>query len=346
MREAQQTPRAPPAWAESWVLDLTAKRGETALSRDQMLLYEKGYSITVNNPSEPLYYYFDYDSRSYNINMDFQHFHQFYEILILLDEKIGHIIEGDYYPVYKHDIVLLRPLLLHKTEYPVGPPSRRLIINFSVPKGNTYLDKMILPALSIFDEELPIYRFSEDIGARLFAVLNDIFRLKTRRPPMTDLLIHSKFMEFLCLLHGYRDQNLYVQDLAHDSIAQKVYTITRYIHTHYDQELSLAALSKKVYVSPYYLSHQFRQVTGFTLVNYIQMTRIRNAQQCLLETDMKISEITEHCGFTSFSQFNRVFHKFCRTSPSRFRADGRKEGIRLYPGPLIYPGRKGLRPER
>jgi AraC-like DNA-binding protein len=308
-----------------------------------MLLYEKGYSITINNPAASLYYYFDYDSRSYNINMDFQHFHQFYEILILLDGKIGHIIEGDYYPVYKYDIVLLRPMLLHKTEYPVGPPSRRLIINFSVPRGNTLLETMILPVLSLFDAELPIYRFPEDISLRLFGILNDIFRLKTHRPPTGDLLIHSKFMEFLCLLHEYAAQNLYVQDLTHDSITQKVYTITRYIHAHYAGKLSLKALSGRIYVSPYYLSHQFRRVTGFTLVNYIQMTRVRNAQQCLLGTNMKISEIIEYCGFTSFSQFNRVFHKFCRTSPSQFRADGRKEGIHLYPGSLIYPEEKELR---
>ena len=30
------------------------------------------------------------------------------------------------------------------------------------------------------------------------------------------------------------------------------------------------------------------------------MTRVRNAQQLLLYTDMKIADITAHCGFTSF----------------------------------------------
>ena len=37
---------------------------------------------------------------------------------------------------------------------------------------------------------------------------------------------------------------------------------------------------------------------------------------------MKIADITAHCGFTSFSQFNRVFNKFCHTSPSQFRLNG------------------------
>lgn len=70
------------------------------------------------------------------------------------------------------------------------------------------------------------------------------------------------------------------------------------------------------------MSHQFRRVTGFSLINYIQITRVRNAQQLLLYTDMKIADITTSCGFTSFSQFNRVFNKFCHTSPSQFRVNG------------------------
>ena len=52
------------------------------------LLYEQAYSITINNAEAPLYYFFDYDERSYNINMEFQHFHQFYEVHILLDGKV------------------------------------------------------------------------------------------------------------------------------------------------------------------------------------------------------------------------------------------------------------------
>ncbi|MFV0412390.1 MAG: AraC family transcriptional regulator, partial [Oscillospiraceae bacterium] len=66
---------------------------------DATLLYEEKYSITVNAKTDPLYYYFDYDVRSYRINMDFQHFHPFYEIMVLLDGKANHIIEGEQYAI-------------------------------------------------------------------------------------------------------------------------------------------------------------------------------------------------------------------------------------------------------
>ena len=57
----------------------------------------------------------------------------------------------------------------------------------------------------------------------------------------------------------------------------------------------------------------------YTVVNYVQMTRIRNVQQLLLYTQRKITDIAESCGFTSFSQFNRTFNKFCKISPSEYR---------------------------
>ena len=52
------------------------------------LLYEEGFSIIINEVATPIenstFYYFDYDKRSHAINMDFPHFHSFYELMILL----------------------------------------------------------------------------------------------------------------------------------------------------------------------------------------------------------------------------------------------------------------------
>lgn len=87
---------------------------------DDALLYNQGYMISINDLDSPLFYLFDYDSRSFKINMSFQHFHQFHEIHILLSGRASHLIEGDYYTLQPYDIVLLRPSMMHKTEYPAG----------------------------------------------------------------------------------------------------------------------------------------------------------------------------------------------------------------------------------
>lgn len=54
---------------------------------DDALLYNQGYMISINDLDSPLFYLFDYDSRSFKINMSFQHFHQFHEIHILLSKR-------------------------------------------------------------------------------------------------------------------------------------------------------------------------------------------------------------------------------------------------------------------
>lgn len=289
---------------------------------DEGLLYEQGFAITLNKPVDNLYFLFDYDERSYEINMEFQHFHSFYEIHILIDPKAAHIIEGNYYAIQQYDLVLLRPALLHKTEYPSGKPQKRLIINFSVPRAIPGLDRSLDRIFSLFENPVPIFRFAGDYQKRLFDLINEIFSLGKNHSDISELLIHTKFMEFLCEIYKNRKYNCYVPEILSDSITHKIYTITSFIHANYKKELSLDFISGNFFLSPYYLSHQFKKTTSFTLVNYIQMTRIRNAQQLLLYTDKKISDIAEECGFTSFSQFNRVFNKFCGLCPSRFRKNG------------------------
>ena len=105
---------------------------------DSVLNYEKGFSIIINELKTPvensICYYFDYDARSYSVNMSFPHMHMFYEIMILLSPKAYHFIAGKPYSIINNDIVLLAPAILHQTEYLPGPPSDRIIINFMVPK--------------------------------------------------------------------------------------------------------------------------------------------------------------------------------------------------------------------
>lgn len=285
------------------------------------VMYEKEYLVNIQESSDELYYFFDYDERSYAINMDFQHFHHFYEIHILLDSYANHIIEGNFYSIKFLDIVCLKPHRLHKSEYPKGPASKRLIIQFNFPPQTPILQKQTDRLLKVFEKPLPIYRFSDNEQELLSSILNELFMISKNKSSTQALLIHNKFIEFLYTLYRLSKNNLYEPEQISTS-SSKIYTIASYIHEHFSDELSLESLARKFYVSTYYLSHLFKEVTGFTLIHYIQMTRVRNAQQLLLFTDKKITEIAAECGFTSFSQFNRVFNKFCSSSPRNYKTNG------------------------
>ena len=53
------------------------------------------------------------------------------------------------------------------------------------------------------------------------------------------------------------------------------------------------------------------------------MTRIRNVQAMLINTDISIADAASACGFFSFSQFNRTFQKHIGMSPSQYRKQSR-----------------------
>ncbi len=288
------------------------------------LIYEPKYDIRIHSEGQPFFYYFDWDERSYTINMEFQHFHQFYEMLIFLDDRAGHLIDGAWHDMRCLDIVAIRPSLLHKTTYPEGATCKRLVIQFAFPNMPAPLDAHMKKLLSIFDKELPFYRFEGRYKDIILEKINDIYYLSKTPNELTDLAIHNKFTEFLSLIYLYQEKNVYHDHIDFDNITNKIYSITAYIHSNFTEDLTLNSIADKFYVSNYYLSHQFKKVTNFTLTEYIQLTRIRNAQTLLVSTTMPITDIAFASGFSSFSQFNRAFNHFVSTSPSKFRKNNVK----------------------
>ena len=98
----------------------------------QPIQYNEKQFIIVNDIANSMFYFFDYDQRYSQINMEFEHFHFFYEIHILLSPNAIHFLEGVPYPIESHDFVLLPPSLLHKSCYPEKEPSKRLVISFYI----------------------------------------------------------------------------------------------------------------------------------------------------------------------------------------------------------------------
>lgn len=290
---------------------------------NNLLYYEDKYSIRVNEENDSIFYYFDYDTRSADINMEFQHFHSFYELCIPLCPNAIHFIEGIPYEVQAFDIVGIPPAKLHKTQYPDGRPCKRLIIQFNMPSHVPGLSNEYEQLLGIFNQKVPIFRFDSELQRRLYGKINDIYFLSSKADPMRNLIIHQKFIEFLILLFLNKDSNIYKNETILSELEQKIYTVAGYIHAHYPESLSLDELAETHDISPSYLSHRFKYITGFSITDYIQMTRVRNVQALLINTDKPITEIPDLCGFNSFSQFNRVFRKYIGASPSLYRKNNR-----------------------
>lgn len=100
-----------------------------------------------------------------------------------------------------------------------------------------------------------------------------------------------------------------------------LYSIARYIDSHYQEELTLKELAKIANFSPSYFSKMFHQEFGCTLSHYIHKKRIENAKLLLVQTEWRIQEIAKSCGFINVSHFNRVFKNLVGKSPVDYKRE-------------------------
>ena len=92
-----------------------------------------------------------------------------------------------------------------------------------------------------------------------------------------------------------------------------------------DLEISPAAVSEYVGLSPSYFSQLFKKEKGIGLNSYITGTKIERAKMLLITTDYTISAISGQAGFSSTPYFSQVFKKTTGMTPGKFRRAGKIE---------------------
>ena len=95
--------------------------------------------------------------------------------------------------------------------------------------------------------------------------------------------------------------------------------VARYIDRHYAEDLSIEQLARQFYLSPYHLSHIFRQKTGYSLKQYVLRRRIGEAQMRLVNAQDSVQTISEAVGFADASYFSRIFSKYVGLTPTEYR---------------------------
>ena len=307
------------------------------------LYFEDGFRIRLNRDKDPVFLLIDYGSRSYDVNMGSQHFHDFYEIFIPLDEGAGHLVDGRYISLSKGDILFLGPQLLHMSIYPKKKESqRRIIINFRPGQPLPGLDYQFSKIEALFSEGNPVLRLPPSALSSIVSRLNDLFSAAKAMKSGWQIEIYSLFMLFLLEIARLARRNEYEKEERVESSDVKMYKITEYVKENYTSPLTLQGVSSAFAISPYYLSHQFSRIVGMPFISYVQRVRIRSALQMLSYTGARIHDVILACGFSSSSQFNRTFYSFCRVSPTEFRKMAAADRERLIDS--IYPERKELVP--
>ena len=92
----------------------------------------------------------------------------------------------------------------------------------------------------------------------------------------------------------------------------------QYIIDNISRPISLDEVAKNAFISPSYLSSLFKKVTKVSLVDYINIMKVKRAKALMNEGERKIFSIAESLGYENIYYFSKVFKKVTGETPSQY----------------------------
>lgn len=232
------------------------------------------------------------------------HWHDFYEMELVLSGNGIHTVNGQERPWKRGCIHLMRLSDLHSIE-----TEKSTVFLIQIDAGS--MPEEILKKLGLRRGTLATCMEEEKLQEMelLFRLL-----LREKDPALRDALLRVILLFFLQLI-----------DLPEEKTDgdQRLEEILLYIGTHFREELTPALLAEQFYMSKSYFCTYFKKQTGKTVVEYINNLRLEYAAELAVASDLCTNSMMEAAGFGSVSQFLRCFKKKFGVTPMKMRKGAR-----------------------
>jgi YesN/AraC family two-component response regulator len=277
-------------------------------------------SLSLDLLNEASTFGIEYKKITDRASMSTNHYHSHYEIYYQMAGERYYFIKDRTYYVKKGDIVFINMYDLHKTFNAGADCYERVLINFkaSYLKSLNY-NSTDINLFSIFNKDINVYSLNMTEQAFVESLLNKMLQESESSTMGSELYLKISLIELLIFLNrlSLKPQTRYLEYPS--ALHKKISEVAKYISSNYKNNLTLSDLSEVFHVSHFYLSRTFKEVTGFTFIEYLNSTRIKEAQRLLLKTNLTVTEIGENIGFESSTHFGRVFKNITNTSPLQYR---------------------------
>lgn len=100
-----------------------------------------------------------------------------------------------------------------------------------------------------------------------------------------------------------------------------IYTLIKEIDSTMLFQKSITDIAGELNYNYDYLRQKFKKITGVSLKSYIMQQRLQNACSLLEQGNYSCTEIAQLCGFSSSSQFSRIFKEKMGYPPKTYKLD-------------------------
>lgn len=232
-----------------------------------------------------------------------QHWHDYFEIEVVLKGTGTHHYNGIAYTLEEGDIYLLTPVDFHGIE--ADKPIELLNISF-----DTVWLSEDMRAILYAPELAKIHRPGNEVNRQFVAAAKLLQNECEQNGPCIRQLLEYLLSRFIPLDHP--------QPEAKQEHLAGIRNAVAYMEQHFREKITLEMLSRQSGYHPTYFSNLFCKVTGQTCIQRLTDLRLNYAKM-LLRKGISVSEACFASGFGSLSNFSAVFRKNCGISPGEYR---------------------------
>lgn len=250
------------------------------------------------------------------------HSHPFYEIYYFHEGACNYLIGDQIYSLQPGDLLLMHGMTLHAPKVRSDTVYRRTIIHFDPSFAAELIRPFITIDLLAPFKDLGNLRLQLDPGQQsdVEAQLARLCKLQDSGHAIAQNQFVLGFLHLLCTIYelcAERNLSLHEPSGPKEQIAQAV---VAYIEQHYQEEIHMENLQQRLHINKSYIAKAFKEVTGFTIFNYLYQRRINQAKILLLLNQAQ--SITDTCyevGFKHPSHFTRVFKNIVGMTPELYK---------------------------
>lgn len=260
-------------------------------------------------------------SQSRGVNPTFQrlHWHKALEINFIQTGSGYYLINGKQYDFQEGDIVLIHSNDLHRAFESEGLVMTVVMFDPAyLALEHRYDKELLLPfrergmtfdyVLDRAHPQLPRLR-------EALAVMADEYE---RQEEHYRAVVRAQLIQFAALAGRYFVKRR--DDGGHALRGMEtVRSVLHAIEADYTYPWTLRSLADMAHLSPSRFSALFAQVVGTSPMDYLIQLRLSHAASLIRESDSKMIEVAECCGFRNLSNFNRLFKQYFGQSPSDLR---------------------------
>ncbi|MGN0150804.1 MAG: helix-turn-helix domain-containing protein [Clostridia bacterium] len=256
-------------------------------------------------------------------SMQRQHYHDTYEIYLVLEGKKNLFLDDKKYMLRKGSLFVVEPFVLHMTTCADSVYCKRYIMNLS--------PKALSPMLTNEEIEYLFKRFStcvldlnEDKLHIVFNYFAEIHRYKNIKNSLANKLMRmtiAHLVDFIC-----REQSGQVAITLKNPTKKSEAPVMQallYINMNYTKNISLDFISEYANMSKSNFCLAFKKAVGDSFINYLNTVRISQVHKLLLTTSLSLTEIAARTGFASVDYLTRTFKKIHGISPSQMRKNSK-----------------------